>query len=85
MTAAERMIHIFIVFHRSIHNESDSHDNVSSNDTNLSSFREESNTDINDTHDNNELLGSIATGGLASFVKNSTMDDDYCKFFDNIN
>jgi hypothetical protein len=67
------------LFYRSIHDESDSNDNTSSSDTNVSSFPDESNPDINESHDNNELLGGIADGGLASFVKSSTMDDDYCK------
>ena len=35
-------------------------------------FLDESNPDINESHDNNELLGGIADGGLASFVKSST-------------
>lgn len=43
---------------------------------------EESNADINESHDNNESLlgGDIADGGLASFVKCSAMDNDYCMF-----
>jgi hypothetical protein len=43
----------------------------------MSSNPAESNLDINESHDNSE---GIAVGGLASFVKSSTMDDDYCKF-----
>jgi hypothetical protein len=62
---------------QSIHDESDSNDNTSSSGTNVSSFPEETNADINESHDNNELLGGIAAGGLSSFVKNTTMDDDY--------
>jgi hypothetical protein len=34
---------------------------------------------MNESHDNNESLVGIADGGLASFVKSSTMNDDYCK------
>jgi hypothetical protein len=74
-----------LLFSRSIHDESDSNDHTSSTDTNVSSIPEELNTDINESHDNNESLGGIADGGLASFVKSSTMDDDYCKFLDKIN
>lgn len=38
--------------------------------------------DVNESHDNSEALEGIADGGLASFVKSSTMDDDddYCKY-----
>jgi hypothetical protein len=43
-------------------------------------MHEELNTDVNEIHDNNESLGNIADGGLASFVKSSVIDDDYCMF-----
>jgi hypothetical protein len=32
---------------------------------------------LNESHDNSE---GIAVGGLASFVKSSSMDNDFCKF-----
>ena len=70
---------LYFYFYRSIQDESDSDDNTSSNDTNIS-IPVESNTDMNESHDNNELKGDIAAGGLASFVKSSSMNDDYCKF-----
>jgi hypothetical protein len=66
-------------FPRPIHDESDSHSDDSSSDTNISSIPEELNTDMNEIHDNNESLASIADGGLASFVKNSSINDDFCK------
>jgi hypothetical protein len=71
---------VAFVFYRSTHDESDSDNNTSSSDTNLSSLPGESNADINESHDNNESLGDIANGGLASFVISSKMNNDYCKF-----
>ncbi|CAF4572469.1 unnamed protein product, partial [Rotaria magnacalcarata] len=61
----------------SIHDESYKDINSSSNDTNFSLIPSESNTDINEIHDNNELLEGIADGGLASFVKSSSINEDY--------
>ncbi|CAF2126855.1 unnamed protein product [Rotaria magnacalcarata] len=62
---------------QSIHDESYKDINSSSNDTNFSLIPSESNTDINEIHDNNELLEGIADGGLASFVKSSSINEDY--------
>lgn len=73
------MFIIKIFSFRSINDESDTNDNASSSDTNISSMPEELlHADNNESQDNNESLGGIADGGLASFVKSSTMDDDYC-------
>ncbi|UJR27129.1 hypothetical protein I4U23_008428 [Adineta vaga] len=60
-----------------VHDEFDNDNNTSSSSTNLSSIPTESHIDMNDSHDNNESLISIADGGLASFVKSSSMNDDY--------
>lgn len=65
---------------RATHDESDNDTNTSSSDTNFSSIPPESHADINDSHDNNESIGGIVDGGLASFVKSSSINDDYCKF-----
>ncbi|CAF3420939.1 unnamed protein product [Rotaria sp. Silwood1] len=62
---------------QSNHDESDKDTTTSSNDTNVSLIPRESHTDINEIHDNNELLEGIADGGLASFVKSSAINDDY--------
>ncbi|CAF1060677.1 unnamed protein product [Rotaria sordida] len=62
---------------QSNHDEPDKDINTSSNRTNVSLIPRESHTDINDIHDNNESLGGIADGGLASFVKSSSINDDY--------
>ncbi|CAF3589268.1 unnamed protein product [Adineta steineri] len=60
-----------------VHNEPDSDNNTSSSDTNISLIPIELNADINESQDNIESLGSIADGGLASFVKSSTMNNDF--------
>lgn len=63
-----------------MHEEPDKSDNSSSNDTHSSFIPGESNTDLSEIHDNNESIGdSIALGGLASFVKSSSIGNDYCK------
>ncbi|CAF1278220.1 unnamed protein product [Adineta ricciae] len=59
------------------HDESDNDTNTSSSDTNFSSIPPESHADMNESHDNNESLGGIVDGGLASFVKSSSINDDY--------
>ena len=67
------------VFLRPVHDDSDSHNDDSSSDTNISSAPEEVHADTHETHDHDESLVGIADGGLASFVKSSSVNDDYCK------
>ena len=60
------------------HHDTDSDDQLSSSDTNLSSMPGNVNADTNDSQDNTESIDGLADGGLASFVKRSSIHDDFC-------
>ena len=63
---------------RSHNHDTDSDDQLSSSDTNLSSMPGNVNADTNDSQDNTESIDGLADGGLASFVKRSSIHDDFC-------
>lgn len=64
---------------RPIHDQFTSNNDETSSDTNISAIAEDFKPDLNESHDNTEAPEGIADGGLASFVRSSTMDDDDCK------
>ena len=67
-------------YFRPIHDPFNSNNDDTSSDTNVSTAAEDFKADLNESHDNTEVLEGIADGGLASFVRSSTMDDDDCKY-----
>jgi hypothetical protein len=60
---------------RSNNHQSDNDDNLSSSDTNTLSITNESTLNVNDSQD----YDHESIGGLASFVKSSTIHNDACK------